>query len=124
MKIAPDWSNHGDIAVIVDFGPAAVTGGEAPQIDRVLASMRGVLGVCYRQGLATNAQPVGTLRIAAALGRLGDVVRATAERSETVGDETTQCVLQRVRNATFAPPTGSGVRVNFTVSFRRVPRHH
>jgi len=123
MKIAPDWSDHGDIAVIVDVGPAVVSGGRVPDVDRVLASMRGLLGVCYRHGLATNTQQAGTLRIAAALGQLGEVVRATAERSDTISDETTECVLRRVRSVTFAPPTGSSVRVRFNVSFLLRSKH-
>jgi hypothetical protein len=85
----------------VGVGAAEGAGGEVNQIEHVVAAMRPGFRACDRRDLAMDAEQRGRLIISAELGPDGEVTRATAERIGQVDDDTTECVLRRVRSATF-----------------------
>jgi hypothetical protein len=99
------------------IGEIEIAGGTLPNADAVVSEMRAGFRACYQRGLASDAELRGSIRVAAELGTDGVVTHATVESTGRLSQETTDCVLRRVRAASFAAPSGDRVSVKFAVSF-------
>lgn len=100
-----------------NVGSAAVSGGSVSNADRVVAGMRAGFRACYNRGLANNPDLHGSVKIVARVGPNGDVVSATPQGGTTLGQDVVDCVVRRVKSASFDPPSGGGATVVIPVTF-------
>jgi hypothetical protein len=111
VKRTPQELDMSDDPLPLPVGVGAVegAGGEVNRIEPVIAAMRPGFRACYKRDLAMDAGHRGKLLISVELGPSGEVTRATAGRIGQVDDDTTECVLRRVRSATFPPSKGAKI---------------
>jgi hypothetical protein len=98
-------------------GGASVAGGSVSNADRVVAGMRAGFRACYNRGLANNPDLQGQVKIVAKVGPNGEVLSATPQGGGGLGDEVVNCVVRRVKSASFAPPEGGGATIVIPVTF-------
>ena len=85
--------------------------------DRVVAGMRAGFRACYNRGLASNPDLQGQVKIVAKVGPNGEVLSATPQGGGGLGAEVVECVVRRVKSASFAPPEGGGATIVIPVTF-------
>jgi hypothetical protein len=98
-------------------GGASVAGGAVSNADRVVAGMRAGFRACYNRGLASNPDLQGQVKIVAKVGPNGEVLSATPQGGGGLGPEVVECVVRRVKSASFAPPEGGGATIVIPVTF-------
>jgi hypothetical protein len=98
-------------------GGASVAGGAVSNADRVVAGMRAGFRACYNRGLASNPDLQGQVKIVAKVGPNGEVLSATPQGGGGLGAEVVECVVRRVKSASFAPPEGGGATIVIPVTF-------
>jgi hypothetical protein len=98
-------------------GAADVKGGAISNADRVVAGMRAGFRACYNRGLGNNPDLQGQVKIVAKVGPNGEVLSATPQGGAGLGTEVVDCVVRRVKSASFAPPEGGGATIVIPVTF-------
>jgi hypothetical protein len=98
-------------------GGASVAGGAVSNADRVVAGMRAGFRACYNRGLASNPDLQGQVKVVAKVGPNGEVLSATPQGGAGLGPEVVECVVRRVKSASFAPPEGGGATIVIPVTF-------
>jgi len=100
-----------------NVGGASVAGGSVSNADKVVAGMRAGFRACYNRGLASNPDLQGQVKIVAKVGPNGEVLSATPQGGAGLGNEVVDCVVRRVKSASFAPPEGGGATIVIPVTF-------
>ncbi len=104
--------------VEVAFPPPSGPEMPGPPID--IAPLRPSFRSCYvRKGLELDPTMEGKLVLDIAIAPNGDVSSVTKASGEGLSAAVETCIIQRVQNASFAAPGGSGTRVRVPVVFRR-----
>ena len=94
-----------------------MSSGSVSDAPRVVDGMRAAFRNCYQRGIDQNPDVHGTVNIVAKIRSDGDVASATARGGESLGPTVVECVLNRVRVATFDPPEGDAATVRIPVTF-------
>lgn len=94
-----------------------IVAGDVSNAQSVVASMGPGFRRCYNNGLQTNPNMKGSLRITARIGPNGDVVVANPSGGNGLSKEVIDCVVNRVKSARFSPPVGGGATIVLPVSF-------
>lgn len=98
-------------------GDKAVVAGDVGSPQTVISHMGPDFRRCYNNGLTTNPNMKGSLRVTARIGPDGKVVVANASGGNGLSQEVIACVTKRVKIAQFAPPEGGGATIVVPVSF-------
>ncbi len=96
---------------------AAVAGASVNNAQRVVSGMSAGFRRCYMNGLASNPEMSGSVRVTARIGPGGEVIGVTATPSGTITGDVASCIASRVQSAQFDPPEGGGTAtVNIPVT--------
>lgn len=95
----------------------AVVAGDVSSAQSVIAGMGPSFRRCYNNGLQTNPNMKGSLRITARIGPNGEVVVANPSGGNGLSKEVIDCVVARFKSARFSPPEGGGATIVVPVSF-------
>jgi tetratricopeptide (TPR) repeat protein len=93
------------------------SGGAVGNASAVVAGMAAGFRRCYNQGLQQDSKMAGSVRVTARVDRGGEVVWAGATVTSGLSEGIASCVVDRVLEATFAPPDGGGATVVIPVTF-------
>lgn len=110
-------TNTGKATPTEDEGGKAVVGGDGSSVQSVVAAMGADFRRCYNNGLQTNPNMKGSLRITARIGPNGEVVVANPSGGNGLSKEVIDCVVARFKSARFSPPEGGGATIVVPVSF-------
>ena len=95
---------------------ASVAGGSVGNASRVVAGMRAGFRRCYTQGLSSNPEMSGSVRVTARIGPGGEVQSVQASPSGSISGAVANCIAGRVRSAQFDPPEGGAATVVIPVT--------
>jgi len=97
--------------------PVVIHQGDVPSAGRVWTDMKAGLTMCFNRALADHPNQHGGLVVAVNIGTRGEVRDAQAQGGHAgLSDETIECVLRRIKGATFLPPEPSGSMANLLLS--------
>ena len=78
-------------------------------IDEVIKSGLGPIKYCYEQGLKTDPDLSGSLRVKFVISKTGSVSKAEL-KDGTIGDQSVvDCVVSKIEPLVFPPPKGGGI---------------
>lgn len=95
---------------------ASVAGGSVNNAQRVVAGMTPGFRRCYTNGLASNPDMSGSVRVTAKIGPGGEVLSVSATPSGTISGDVASCIASRVRSAQFDPPEGGAATIVIPVT--------
>jgi hypothetical protein len=95
---------------------ASVAGGSVSNAQRVVAGMTPGFRRCYTNGLASNPEMSGGVRVTAKIGPGGEVLSVSATPSGTISADVANCIASRVRSAQFDPPEGGAATIIIPVT--------
>jgi hypothetical protein len=78
--------------------------------------MRAGFRRCYTQGLASNPEMSGSVRVTARIGPGGEVLSVQASPSGSISGAVASCIAGRVQGAQFDPPEGGAATVVIPVT--------
>ncbi len=91
---------HGDAV----FGSTSGTGDAAQTVARLRPAFRS----CYNKGLQADPTMEGRIVLTARFDASGDVTSVTKKGGSGLSTDVEQCMIRRLRNASFSPSPGGG----------------
>jgi hypothetical protein len=87
----------------------------------VLGAMHGDLLACYKKRVAVSPQAHAFITVDIVIDEAGLVRKVETTGGALLGESTMDCLVQRIRRASFEPPHGGGtLRIHVPFSLRRV----
>jgi hypothetical protein len=96
---------------------ASLTSAPIPNVDGVIAGLRGRFRRCYQTGLLSDSTMAGKVVIEAKVGPNGEVMSAGIASNAGLSPAVGQCIAGVVSRATFSAPGGGGATVRVPVTF-------
>jgi hypothetical protein len=90
---------------------ASVAGGAVRNAERIVAGLKARFRGCYNDGIRTNPEMSGSVRLTASIGPNGEVLSASASRSGNVSAQVAACMVSHLRGSQFDPPEGGAATV-------------
>lgn len=87
----------------------------------VIGKMTPDLLACYKKRVAVNPAAHGFITVDIVIGPDGKVTKVETTGGAVLGEATLNCMVQRIKQGSFAPPHGGGtLRISVPFSLRRV----
>jgi hypothetical protein len=112
----PESNVHGPITAMASVGPVSTTVPVA-NAERVVASLRAGFRTCYNRGLQSDPSMAGKVLVSARISPNGEVASADSAESTGLSSDVVECILRKVRTATFDTPGTSGSTIQIPVTF-------
>jgi hypothetical protein len=112
----PDSHVHGPVTGIADVGILDPTTPVA-NAERTVAGLRTGFRTCYNRGLLSDPTMAGKVVVSAKISPNGEVASADSAQNTGLSSDVVQCILRKVRTATFDGPGPNGATLQIPVTF-------
>ena len=85
--------------------------------ERTVAGLRSGFRTCYNRGLQSDPSMAGKVVVSAKISPNGEVASADSAQNTGLSSDVVQCILRRVRTATFDGPGPNGSTIQIPVTF-------
>jgi len=111
----PESHVHGPVIGLDEVGPIERTAPVA-NAESVVARLRPSFRTCYNRGLQSDPSMAGKVIVSAKIAPNGEVASADSSQNTGLSTDVVQCILRRVRTATFETqgPIGSTIQIPIT----------
>jgi hypothetical protein len=107
---------HGPVTGIADVGILDPTTPVA-NAERTVAGLRTGFRTCYNRGLLSDPTMAGKVVVSAKISPNGEVASADSAQNTGLSSDVVQCILRKVRTATFDGPGPNGATLQIPVTF-------
>jgi hypothetical protein len=111
-----DSNVHGPVTGMASVGPVNTTAPVA-NAERVVASLRPGFRTCYNKGLQSDPSMAGKVLVSARISPNGEVASAGSSENTGLSSDVVECILRKVRTATFDTPGSNGSTIQIPVTF-------